>query len=189
MWLFKACRSTTPGASSLSAVFHIQFHLLMAGFCEWRKSLTIIKRYYWRKGWMPMATISPSIFSCVLFLVAQSSPMLCNPMDCSLPGLSVHGDSPGKDTGVGCHALLQGIFPTKGLNPGLLHCRQILYCLSHKRSPRILEWAAYPFSRGSSRNWTGVSCTAGGFFTSWATREGPEIDTGWQVTFHGPIQI
>ena len=38
-------------------------------------------------------------------------------MDCSLPGSSVHGDSPGKNTGVGCHALLQGIFPTQGLNP------------------------------------------------------------------------
>ena len=46
------------------------------------------------------------------------------------PGASVHGDSPGKNTGVGCHALLQGIFPTQGSNPGLLHYRQILYWLS-----------------------------------------------------------
>ena len=52
----------------------------------------------------------------------------------SLPGSSVHGDSPGKDAGVGCHALLQGIFPTKGWNPGLLLCRWILYHSSHKRS-------------------------------------------------------
>ena len=51
---------------------------------------------------------------------------LCNPMDCSLPGSSVHGDSPGMNTGVGCHALFQGIFPTQGSNPGLLHCRQTL---------------------------------------------------------------
>ena len=65
--------------------------------------------------------------SAVLSLVAQSCPTLCDPMDCIQPGSSVHGDSPGKDTGVGCHALLQGIFPTQGLNPGLLHCRQILY--------------------------------------------------------------
>jgi len=43
---------------------------------------------------------------------------------------SVHGDSPGKNTGVGCHALFQGIFPTQGSNPGLPHCRQILYHLS-----------------------------------------------------------
>ena len=48
-------------------------------------------------------------------------------MDCSPPGSSVHGDSPGKSTGVGCHTLLQGILPTQGSNPGLLHCRRILY--------------------------------------------------------------
>ena len=59
----------------------------------------------------------------VLCLVAQSCPTLCNPMDCSLPGSSIHEDSPGKNTGMGCHALLQGIFPTQGWNPGLLHCR------------------------------------------------------------------
>ena len=58
----------------------------------------------------------------------------CNPMDCSLPGSSVHRDSPGKNTGVGCHALFQGIFPTQGSNLGLPHCRQILYCLSHQGS-------------------------------------------------------
>ena len=75
---------------------------------------------------------------------------LLKPNDCSLPGSSTHGDSPGKITGVGCHALLQGIFPTQGLNPGLSHCRQILYQLSHQGSPRILEWVAYPFSRESS---------------------------------------
>ena len=45
-----------------------------------------------------------------------------DPMDRSPPGSSVHGDSPGKNTGVDCHALLQGIFPTQGLNPGLPHC-------------------------------------------------------------------
>ena len=61
----------------------------------------------------------------------QSCPNLYNPMDCNLPGSSVHGDSPGKNTGVDCHALLQGIFQTQGSNPGLSHCRQILHCLSH----------------------------------------------------------
>ena len=64
--------------------------------------------------------------SYVLYLVTQSCPNLCNPMDCSPSGPFVHGDSPGKNTGVGCHGLLQGIFPTKRSNPGLLHCRQIL---------------------------------------------------------------
>ena len=47
-------------------------------------------------------------------LVAESCQTLCNPMDCSPPGSSVHGDSPGKNTGVGSHSLLQGIFPTQG---------------------------------------------------------------------------
>ena len=71
--------------------------------------------------------------------VAKSHLTLCNPMDCSLPGSSVHRDSPGKNIGVGCHALLQGIFPIQGSSPGLPHCRQILYQLSHQGSPRILE--------------------------------------------------
>ena len=71
----------------------------------------------------------------VLSLVSQSCLTLCDPMDCSLSGSSVHGDSPGRHTGVGCHALLQGIFPTQELNPGLPHCRQILYCLSLQGSP------------------------------------------------------
>ena len=94
------------------------------------------------------------------------------------PTLQSHGlcspwNSPGQNTGVGSRSLLQGIFPTHGLNPGLLHCRQILYQLSHQGSPRILEWVAYPFSCGSPRPWnqTRVSCSEGGFFTSWATRE------------------
>ena len=55
-------------------------------------------------------------------------------MDFSPPGSSVHGDSPGKNTGVDCHALLQGIFQTQGLNP-VPRCRQILYHLSHPGSP------------------------------------------------------
>ena len=119
-------------------------------------------------------------FSCaVLCLVIQSCPTLCDPMDCSPPGSSVCGDSPGQNTAVGSLALLQGIFPTQGLNLGLPHCWQILYCLSHQRSSWILEWVAYAFSRGSSRcrNWTRVSCISGGFFSSWATREAQILHT------------
>ena len=83
-------------------------------------------------------------------------------------------NSPGQNARVSSLSLLQGIFPTQGSNPGLLHCRQILCKLSHKGRPRILEWVAFPFSRGSSlpRNWTRFSCIAGGFFTNWAIREG-----------------
>ena len=71
-----------------------------------------------------------------------------------------------KNTGVGSLSLLQRIFPTQGSNPGLPHCRWILYQLSYKESSRILEWVAFPFSRGSSqpRNQTRVSCIAGRFF-------------------------
>ena len=145
-------------------------------------------------------------------------------MDCTCQA-PLSCNSPSKNTEVGSHSLLQGIFPTQGS----LHCRQTLYCLSHQRSPfiwvlmqiipspkntqchiviskvasgsiwsevkvvqlcltlcdpmdytvhgilqaRILEWVTFPFSRGSSqpRDRTQVFCIAGGFFTSWATRE------------------
>ena len=105
--------------------------------------------------------------------VTQSCLTFCNPMGWSLPGPSVHEDSAAKNTGVGCQARLQGIFPAQGSSPGLVHYRWILYHLSHQGSPRILELATYPFFRGSSqpRNWAGVSSIAGGFFTSWAIRE------------------
>ena len=55
-------------------------------------------------------------------LVAQSCLTLCDPMDCSPPGSSVHGILQAKHAGVGCHALLQGIFPTQGSNPRFSHC-------------------------------------------------------------------
>ena len=80
-------------------------------------------------------------------------------------GLHSPWNSPGQNTGVGSLSLH---LPTQRSNPGVLHCRQILYKLIHKRSPRILEWVAYPFSSGSSwlRNRTRVSCIAGGLFTN-----------------------
>ena len=82
-------------------------------------------------------------------------------------------NSPGHNTGLGSLSLLQGIFPIQGWNPGFPHCRRILYQLSHKGSPRILEWVAYSFSRGSSppKDQTQVSCIVGRRFTVWATRE------------------
>ena len=84
-------------------------------------------------------------------------------------GLYNPWNSPGQNTGVGSLSLFQGIFPTQESNPGLPHSRWILYHLSHKGSPRILEWVAYSFSRGSfqPRNWTRASCIAGGLF--WST--------------------
>ena len=61
------------------------------------------------------------------FLMSVCAQLSCDPVDCSPPGSSVHGISEGKNTGLSCHSLLQGIFPTRGLNPCLLHCRLILY--------------------------------------------------------------
>ena len=93
--------------------------------------------------------------------------------------------SPDQDTGVGSLSHLQGIFPTQGSNPGPPHCRQILYQLSHKGHPRILEWVAYSFSSRSSRprNRTRVSYIAGGFFTNWAMREAPSVSpTGYNLS-------
>ena len=88
-------------------------------------------------------------------------------------GLYSPWNSPGQNNGVGSLSLLQGVFLTQGLNPSLPHCRQIPYQLSHKGSPRILEWVAYPFSNSSSwpRHQTRVSWIAGGFFTNWVIRE------------------
>ena len=165
---------------------------------------------------------------CMCMLVIHLCLSLCDPMDYSLPGSSIHGifqarimewvaiafsvhfidsfkylkiliigtfilgitaflefgwkslghvwlfvtswtiqsmNSPGPNTGVGSLSCLQRIFPTQGLKPGLTYCRQILYHLSHKGSPRILEWVAYPFSSVPSqlRNRTRVSCIEGRF--------------------------
>ena len=98
--------------------------------------------------------------------VTQSCLTLCDPMDYTLHGIL-------QKTEEGSLSLLQRISPTQGSNPGLPHCRRVLYQLSHKGSPRILEWVAYPFSSGSSqpRNLTGVSCIADRFFTNRAIRE------------------
>ena len=110
---------------------------------------------------------SPWFCSQSLVKVGHLCLTLCNPTD------SNPWNSPGQNTGVGSLSLLQGILPTQGSNPGFPHCRWILYQLSHKGSPRILEWIAYPFSSRSSRprNCTRISCIAGRFFTNWANRE------------------
>ena len=86
----------------------------------------------------------------------------------------VHGILQAGILELGNLSVLQGIFSTQGSNPGLPCCRRVLYWLSHKGRPGVLEWIACPFSRESSwpRNRTRVSCIAGWFFTNWAMREG-----------------
>ena len=84
------------------------------------------------------------ILSLFQVLVAQWCLTLCNPIDCSLPARFLClWNSPGKNTGLGSHSLLQGIFLTQGSNQGLLHCRQILYHLGHQGKPSFfffLNW-------------------------------------------------
>ena len=105
--------------------------------------------YCWNWGRSPLDKPESQIWKSsfrekkVKMKVTQSCPILCNPMDCS------PWNSPGQNTGVGSLSL--SIFPNQGSNPGLPHCRQILYQLHHQGSPRILEWIPYPFSNGSSQ--------------------------------------
>ena len=71
----------------------------------------------------------------LLLLTHFSCVWLCGPMDCSPSGSSCPWNFLGKNTGVGCHAHNQGIFPTQGSNPGLLYCRHILYCWAVREAP------------------------------------------------------
>ena len=118
---------------------------------------------------LSMVILGPSMF----YVKSESESRSVVPNSLQPHGLYSSWNFPGWSTGVGSLFLLQGIFPTQGLNPDLLHCKQILYQLSHKRSPRILEWVAYPFCSRSSqpRYRTRVSCLADRLFTNWAINE------------------
>ena len=110
-------------------------HLVMSDFCApWTAAWLLCPSPSPRVSQVHIHCVSdaiqPTHAFAVLCLVTQSCPTLCDPMDCNPPGSSVHGDSLGKNTRVSCHALLQAIFPTQESNPGLSHCRQILYHVS-----------------------------------------------------------
>ena len=100
--------------------------------------------------------------------VIQSCPTLWDPMD-----YTVYGTLQARILEWVASPFSRGFFQTQGSNAGLWHCGWILYQLSYRGSPRILEWAAYSFSRESSwpRFWTRVFCIAGVFFTNWAIME------------------
>ena len=139
----------------------------------------------WSEPWVDVWGVTNS--PC---LPAYSESESCSVVSDSLwpHGLYSPWNSPGRNTGVDSCSLPQGIFPIQGSNPGLPHCRWILYQVSRKGSPRILEWVAYPFSSRSSwpRNRTGVSCIADGFFTNWAMGETPYllfIFQTWEYSF------
>ena len=130
------------------------------------------------KCWLPLYEFRTDLNNSkslkISLIIATSLPLVVSSESrlvafCSLRpyGLYSLRNSPGQNTGVDSHSLLQEIFPIQGLNSGLLHGRQILYQLS-QRSTRILEWVAYPFSSRFSqpRNRTGVFCIAGRFLTN-----------------------
>ena len=85
-------------------------------------------------AWRACMCVCVCVCACVCVLVIQLCLSLCNFMDCSLPGSSVHEILQTRRL-QHCHDLLQGIFPTQGSNPRLQHCRQILYHLMSKVKP------------------------------------------------------
>ena len=107
-FIFKFCCSL----SSFAFPHNFRVNLLIPT----KKSYFLLELFWiYRSVWRWCAEVSHLVVSSSLW-----------PHGCSLPGSSVHGDSPGKNTGVGCQALLQGIFPSQILNQCFLHCRQIL---------------------------------------------------------------
>ena len=81
---------------------------------------------------------------CVFVCTAQLCPTLCNPMDCSPPSSSVHGVFQARrNTAVGSHSFLEDIFPTQRSNHSLQYCRQILYHLNYRGSPRASPIGPY----------------------------------------------
>ena len=110
-----------------------------------------VRKIPWRRERLPTPVFWPGEFHGLYSPGDLSNPGI-KPKSPTLQAILYQLSQQGKpkNTGVGSLSLLQQIFPTQELNQGLLHCRQILYQLSHKGSPRILEWVAYPFSSGFS---------------------------------------
>ena len=90
------------------------------------RPVCLLSLLQWQADSLPLAPPAKSLQSC---------PTLCDPIDCSLPGSSVHGIL--QEGILDCHFLLQGIFPTHESNPGLLPFRQILYPLSYEKRYHI----------------------------------------------------
>ena len=119
----------------------------------------------------------PLVHACMHAKSLQSCPALCDSKNCSCPGSYVHGILQTRILELVAILFSRGSSQPRDLTRiSAVSCTagvKSLYCLSHQGRPWILEWVAYPFSRGSSRprNQIWISCIAGGFFTSWATRE------------------
>ena len=130
--------SSPPGSSALGIFQARILEQVAISDSSWpRDRADILWILHWQTDSLPLRHLKG-----VKVKVAQLCPALCDPMDCPW-------NSPDQNTGVGSLSLLQGILPTQGENTGFPHCRQILYQLSHKGGPRILEWVTYPLSSRS----------------------------------------
>ena len=119
---FWLCLLFVSGCSEfLFFAFELDYGLSNLITLEQFHELGVYSPYFPRQFSLRIDWRLPVLCYAVLCLVTLLCPVQCDPIGCSLPGFSVHGDFPGKNTGMGCHALLQGIFPTQGSNPGLPH--------------------------------------------------------------------
>ena len=139
----QVCDAHMPTGSITFSKIHFSWdQILHFSLCIFLlPSLHWFRTWPGKRGLIWGAPLDPSLYCEKKVKVPQSYPTLWDPME----------KSPDQNMGVGSLSLLQGIFPTQESNPGLPHCRWILYQLSHKGNPRILEWVAYPFSSRSSR--------------------------------------
>ena len=108
--------------------------------------LAVVSYFKWQNCWIAKVLWSSLLSICMCALSRSVVWLFVTSCAVALQD-PIHGDSLGKNTRVGCHTLLQGIVPTQGLNPDFLHCKQILYCLSHQQSP---------FSIGYTTFWTSL---------------------------------
>ena len=134
---------------------------------------------YWHTEHTVCAVFSHSV---VLFATLGNSATL---WDYSPQGLSVYGDSSGKNTGVSCHALLQGIFPTQGPNPSLQHYRWILYHLSHRGSPDIYV-CVYLVTQSCTTLCNPMDCSPPGCSVCWDS-PGKNTGMGCYALLHGNL--
>ena len=153
----------------ITPLFPPDEHILSPRTCERKRRLAdMVQPRALRWGDCPGLPKSAQCGSVTHSVVSDSS----GPHELWPTRLLCPWDSPGKIAGVGCHALLQGIFPTQGSNPGLLHCRQILHCLSHQGSPSV-EGGGVPAMLCGKTQLASADREGGGF-----TRQGTQAASG-----------
>ena len=146
----KICKDTVPSNaritffSSMQIIFmkinHILDHKENLNKFQGISLINSTSQFTWVKNPKKYVKKESGTFNTLLNLQAGKNPVVSDSLQSH--GLYSPWNSPDQNTGVSSLSLLQGIFPTQGSNPGLPHCRRILYQLSHQGSPKILEWVA-----------------------------------------------